>query len=182
MFSTFLDFFTGLKISQAKHLKSKNIWFWISISVNLGFLGVFKYYNFFAESFASALNNIGLHVNLWTIKVILPVGISFYTFHGLSYIIDLYKNKIKAEKIRLEKNKQYLLKLQQQQQQIDQLNSVIQTLDGKRQARATANDLARVLQYQQQRGTASTVRDLANQRLQSQAANQLYMDVNINPI
>ena len=97
MFSTFLDFFTGLKISQAKHHKSKNIWFWISISVNLGFLGVFKYYNFFAESFASALNNIGLHVNLWTIKVILPVGISFYTFHGLSYIIDLYKNKIKAE-------------------------------------------------------------------------------------
>ena len=98
MFSTFLDFFTGLKISQAKHHKSKNIWFWISISVNLGFLGVFKYYNFFAESFASALKNIGLHVNLWTIKVILPVGISFYTFHGLSYIIDLYKNKIKAEK------------------------------------------------------------------------------------
>lgn len=93
-----------------------------------------------------------------------------------------YQDKIKAEKIRLEKNKQYLLKLQQQQQQIDQLNSVIQTLDGKRQARATANDLARVLQYQQQRGTASTVRDLANQRLQSQAANQLYMDVNINPI
>lgn len=91
-----------------------------------------------------------------------------------------YQDKIKSEKIRLEKNKQYLLKLQQQQQQIDQLNTVIQTLDGKRQARATANDQARVLQYQQQRGTASTIRDLANQRLQSQAANQLYMDVNIN--
>jgi len=91
-----------------------------------------------------------------------------------------YQDKIKAEKIRLEKNKQYLLKLQQQQQQIDQLNTVIQTLDNKRQARATANDQARVLQYQQQRGTASTIRDLANQRLQSQAANQLYMDVNIN--
>lgn len=93
-----------------------------------------------------------------------------------------YQDKIKAEKIRLEKNKQYLLKLQQQQQQIDQLNTVIQTLDGKRQARATANDQARVLQYQQQRGTATTIRDLANQRLQSQAANQLYMDVNINTI
>jgi hypothetical protein len=93
-----------------------------------------------------------------------------------------YQDKIKAEKIRLEKNKQYLLKLQQQQQQIDQLNTVIQTLDTKRQARATANDQARVLQYQQQRGTASTIRDLANQRLQSQAANQLYMDVNINTV
>lgn len=91
-----------------------------------------------------------------------------------------YQDKIKAEKIRLEKNKQYLLKLQQQQTQIDQLNTVIQTLDTKRQTRATANDQARVLQYQQQRGTASTIRDLANQRLQSQAANQLYMDVNIN--
>lgn len=93
-----------------------------------------------------------------------------------------YQDKIKAEKIRLEKNKQYLLKLQQQQQQIDQLNTVIQTLDSKRQARAAANDQARVLQYQQQRATASTVRDLANQRLQSQAANQLYMDVNINTV
>lgn len=93
-----------------------------------------------------------------------------------------YQDKIKAEKIRLEKNKQYLLKLQQQQQQIDQLNTIIQTLDGNRQARASANDKARVLQYQQQRGTASTVRDLANQRLQSQADNQLYMDVNINTV
>jgi hypothetical protein len=93
-----------------------------------------------------------------------------------------YQDKIKAEKIRLEKNKQYLLKLQQQQQQIDQLNTVIQTLDTKRQARATANDQARVLQYQQQRGTASTIRDLANQRLKSQAENQLYMDVNINTV
>jgi hypothetical protein len=93
-----------------------------------------------------------------------------------------YQDKIKAEKIRLEKNKQYLLKLQQQQQQIDQLNTVIQTLDTKRQARETANDQARVLQYQQQRGTASTIRDLANQRLKSQAENQLYMDVNINTV
>jgi len=91
-----------------------------------------------------------------------------------------YQDKIKAEKIRLEKNKQYLLKLQQQQQQIDELNTIIQTLDSKRQSRATANDQARVLQYQQQRGTASTIRDIANKRLQSQAANQLYMDVNIN--
>jgi len=91
-----------------------------------------------------------------------------------------YQDKIKSEKIRLEKNKQYLLKLQQQQKQIDQLNTVIQTLDNKRQSRATTNDQARVLQYQQQRGVASTVRDIANQRLQSQAANQLYMDVNIN--
>lgn len=44
------------------------------------------------------MSEIGLHVNLWTIQVILPVGISFYTFHGLSYVIDIYKNKIKPER------------------------------------------------------------------------------------
>ncbi len=97
-FSTLLDYFTGIKMSDAKNQKSKKFWFWLSISVNLGFLGVFKYYNFFAESFASALDDIGLHVNPWTLKVILPVGISFYTFHGLSYVIDIYKDRIKAEK------------------------------------------------------------------------------------
>jgi D-alanyl-lipoteichoic acid acyltransferase DltB (MBOAT superfamily) len=85
-------------MSDAKNQNSKKFWFWLSISVNLGFLGVFKYYNFFAESFASALDNIGLNVNPWTLKVILPVGISFYTFHGLSYVIDIYKDHIKAEK------------------------------------------------------------------------------------
>jgi len=98
IFSTLLDYFTGIKMSDANKQKSKKFWFWLSISVNLGFLGVFKYYNFFAESFASALDDIGLHVNPWTLKVILPVGISFYTFHGLSYVIDIYKDRIKAEK------------------------------------------------------------------------------------
>ncbi len=98
IFSTVLDYYTGIKMSDAKNKTSKKIWFWLSISVNLGFLGVFKYYNFFAESFASAIANFGLEVNPWTLKVILPVGISFYTFHGLSYVIDIYKNRIKAEK------------------------------------------------------------------------------------
>lgn len=98
VFSTLLDYFTGLKMSQTQNQNTKNTWFWISIIVNLGFLGIFKYYNFFAESFASAISNFGLQVNPWTLKVILPVGISFYTFHGLSYVIDIYKDRIKAEK------------------------------------------------------------------------------------
>ena len=93
-----------------------------------------------------------------------------------------YQDRIKSEKIRLEKNKQYLIKLQEQQKQIDQLNAVIQSLDGKRNMRAKNMDMARLVQYQQQKGTASTIRDLASQRLQSQANNQLYMDVNINTI
>jgi alginate O-acetyltransferase complex protein AlgI len=98
IFSTLLDYYTGIKMSDAKDQNSKKFWFWLSISVNLGFLGVFKYYNFFAESFAAAIANFGLQVNPWTLKVILPVGISFYTFHGLSYVIDIYKGRIKAEK------------------------------------------------------------------------------------
>ncbi len=97
-FSTLLDYFTGFKMYYTENRNAKKFWFWLSISVNIGLLGVFKYYNFFAASFAVALANVGLQTNLLTIQVILPVGISFYTFHGLSYVIDIYKNKIKAEK------------------------------------------------------------------------------------
>ena len=98
VFSTGLDYFTGLKMEQCNTKKQKQFWFWLSIILNLGFLGVFKYYNFFVTSFASGLANMGLHINVYTLNVILPVGISFYTFHGLSYVIDIYKEKIKAEK------------------------------------------------------------------------------------
>lgn len=98
MFSTLLDYYTGLKMADASSQKQKKGWFWLSIIVNLGFLGFFKYFNFFVESFAEGVSNLGLKVNPWTLSVILPVGISFYTFHGLSYVIDIYKNKIKAER------------------------------------------------------------------------------------
>jgi alginate O-acetyltransferase complex protein AlgI len=98
VFSTLLDYFTGIRMSEARNRGIKKFWFWLSISVNLGFLGFFKYYNFFITSFAEAISHFGLQVNPWTLKVILPVGISFYTFHGLSYVIDIYNNKIKAER------------------------------------------------------------------------------------
>jgi alginate O-acetyltransferase complex protein AlgI len=98
VFSTFLDYFTGIRMHDSKNVFWKKAWFWISISVNVGFLGVFKYYNFFAESFAELLNGFGLHVNVWSLQIILPVGISFYTFHGLSYVIDIYKERIKPER------------------------------------------------------------------------------------
>lgn len=98
IFSTLLDYSAGIKIAEAKKVSLKKFWFWLTVSVNLGFLGVFKYFNFFSESFAEALSNVGLQVNPWTLNVILPIGISFYTFHGLSYVIDIYKEKIKPEK------------------------------------------------------------------------------------
>jgi D-alanyl-lipoteichoic acid acyltransferase DltB (MBOAT superfamily) len=65
--------------------------------VNLGFLGIFKYYNFFASSFSDLLNSAGIKASPILLNVILPVGISFYTFHGLSYVIDIYYKRIKAE-------------------------------------------------------------------------------------
>ncbi len=98
IFSTLLDYYTGLKMSDSENQNTKRFWFWLSITVNLGFLGVFKYFNFFAQSFADFTSHFGLQINRWSLNVILPVGISFYTFHGLSYVIDIYKNKIKAEK------------------------------------------------------------------------------------
>jgi alginate O-acetyltransferase complex protein AlgI len=98
LFSTLLDYFTGLKMQSTNDQKNKRFWLWLSILVNLGFLGVFKYYNFFATSFAEGMSAFGLQVNPGTLTVILPLGISFYTFHGLSYVIDVYKNKVKAEK------------------------------------------------------------------------------------
>jgi len=98
MFSTILDFYTGLKMADAVNLSGKRFWFWTSIIINLGFLGIFKYYNFFADNLQVALGQLGLHVDFWTLQVILPVGISFYTFHGLSYVIDIYYNRIEPER------------------------------------------------------------------------------------
>jgi alginate O-acetyltransferase complex protein AlgI len=98
IFSTLLDFFTGIKMSEATDRRTKRFWFWLSITVNIGFLGAFKYYNFFAQSFEQLFSNFGFRESLWTVKVILPVGISFYTLHGLSYVIDVYNDRIKAQR------------------------------------------------------------------------------------
>ncbi|HXD78041.1 MAG TPA: MBOAT family O-acyltransferase [Puia sp.] len=98
LFSTFLDFFSGLKIGKTEKRSKRLFWLWLSISINLGFLGVFKYYNFFATSFAALLSHMGLAVHPRMLNVVLPVGISFYTFHGLSYILDVYRRRIEPER------------------------------------------------------------------------------------
>ncbi len=98
IFSIVLDYVTAIKMSESLTISSKRFWFWLSVIVNVGFLGVFKYYNFFATSLTESLSQFGVHINPWTLKVILPVGISFYTFHGLSYVIDIYNDRIKPEK------------------------------------------------------------------------------------
>ncbi|MDP5200673.1 MBOAT family protein [Flavobacterium sp. DG2-3] len=97
VFSTFLDYFTGIQIEKSDSDKGRKFWFWLSILVNLGFLGIFKYYNFFASSFAEMFTSFRFKASPILLDVILPVGISFYTFHGLSYVIDIYYKRIKAE-------------------------------------------------------------------------------------
>jgi len=95
-FSTLLDYYSGLKIELAATQHRRKTWLVLSIGINLGFLAFFKYYNFFVAEVTAALQQGGIHVSPWTIRIILPVGISFYTFHGLSYIIDIYKKRISA--------------------------------------------------------------------------------------
>lgn len=98
IFSTALDYFSGLKIESAKSQHIRRIYLWISVGINLGLLCVLKYFNFFADSFSDFASTLGFNVDAVTLNVILPVGISFYTFHGLSYILDIYNRKIKAER------------------------------------------------------------------------------------
>jgi alginate O-acetyltransferase complex protein AlgI len=93
-FSTWLDFFTGILIHGSQKQSHRRIWLWISVGINLCFLGFFKYFNFFIDSAIRALELLGFQANPWTLQILLPVGISFYTFHGLSYVIDIYYGRI----------------------------------------------------------------------------------------
>ena len=95
--SIILGFFSGALINNSVNERQRKFWLWTSILLNLGFLGFFKYFNFFAESFSDALGLLGINAGVSTLNIILPVGISFYTFHGLSYIIDIYNRKIQPE-------------------------------------------------------------------------------------
>jgi len=98
VFSTLLDYFSAIMMENSTTDKKRKIWLWLTIGINLGFLGVFKYYDFFAQSFADLLNGFGFQTSPILLKLILPVGISFYTFHGLSYVIDIYYKRITAER------------------------------------------------------------------------------------
>ncbi len=93
--SSLIDFLIGKFLYKKKFYNYKKILLLLSISANLGFLGFFKYYNFFVENFIDAFSIFGQEISLSTLNIILPVGISFYTFQTLSYTIDIYKNKVK---------------------------------------------------------------------------------------
>jgi alginate O-acetyltransferase complex protein AlgI len=94
--STLLDYKFGSLIYAA--VKHKKLFLWFSIIMNLGILAIFKYYNFFAGNFQAALGQSGWKVEPYFLDIILPIGISFYIFHGLSYVFDIYRGKIVPEK------------------------------------------------------------------------------------
>jgi alginate O-acetyltransferase complex protein AlgI len=97
-FSTAVDYVVGNQLSITKKKNSRKLLLFTSVFVNLGFLAFFKYYNFFLENFVDAFSFFGHSINTNSLNIILPVGISFYTFQTLSYTIDIYKNKIKPSK------------------------------------------------------------------------------------
>lgn len=97
-FSSLVDYFVGLSLANAETRMKRKLLLLVSILVNIGFLGFFKYFNFFAESFAQAFTLLGDPMEISRLKIILPVGISFYTFQTLSYSIDIYRKKLTPTK------------------------------------------------------------------------------------
>jgi alginate O-acetyltransferase complex protein AlgI len=97
-FSSVVDYLCAQQIEKSDIKSRKKLFLWISMLTNLGFLGFFKYFNFFAESFAEMVSMMGFQANPWSLNVILPVGISFYTFQTMSYTIDVYRGKLAASK------------------------------------------------------------------------------------
>lgn len=98
MISTAMDFYLGQLIGATDAPKRRKQYLALSMVMNLGFLGFFKYFNFFIESFAAMLQGFGLQPSMGTLNIILPVGISFYTFQSMSYTIDVYRKEIAVEK------------------------------------------------------------------------------------
>ncbi|HEX6882786.1 MAG TPA: MBOAT family O-acyltransferase [Planctomycetota bacterium] len=94
--SSAIDYVSALRIEATRAPRARRGWLVLSLVSNLGILGFFKYYNFFAGSAASFLRWLGLPASDPTLAILLPVGISFYTFQALSYTIDVYRGKLAA--------------------------------------------------------------------------------------
>jgi len=98
LFSTVVDYAVGFRLAKEQILSRRKVLLAISILVNLGFLGFFKYYNFFLDNFITAFTFFGTEIKANSLNIILPVGISFYTFQTLSYTIDVYKRRLEPTK------------------------------------------------------------------------------------
>ena len=95
IFSSLVDFFVGKRLESNDDQLKRRYLLSISLITNLGLLGFFKYFNFFIDSFADLLHSVGLQANIPTLQIVLPVGISFYTFQTLSYTIDVYRRRMR---------------------------------------------------------------------------------------
>jgi D-alanyl-lipoteichoic acid acyltransferase DltB (MBOAT superfamily) len=93
--STVMDYACGLAVDRIDDVRKRRAFVALSMVLNLGMLGYFKYFNFFAESLHSLFSRMGLSVPLAHLNVVLPIGISFYTFQSMSYVIDVYRREIK---------------------------------------------------------------------------------------
>jgi D-alanyl-lipoteichoic acid acyltransferase DltB (MBOAT superfamily) len=100
--STLLDFTFGLLIESALGPRRKRLLLILSVAVNLTVLGVFKYAGFFVAEAVELLRGLGFQANVRTLEIVLPVGISFYTFQSVSYVIDVYRGKLRATRNPLE--------------------------------------------------------------------------------
>ena len=98
LFSTVVDYTIGIAISNQSEKRNRKLLLYLSLATNLGILGFFKYYNFFLDNLTDSLSVLGLELNMTSLNIILPVGISFYTFQTLSYTIDVYREKLKPTK------------------------------------------------------------------------------------
>jgi len=92
------NYFIGIRIDENENNKTRGIWLALALIVNLGVLCVFKYYNFFIDSFIDLLSLFGYSLPRSATRILLPLGISFYTFLSLSYILDIYKRNLKAHR------------------------------------------------------------------------------------
>src|SRR5207249_3778660 len=92
--STVIDYFIAIKIADREDPRIRRSLLVLSLVINFSILGFFKYFNFFADSLASALATVGLHSSLPSLRIILPPGISFYTFQEVAYIVDVYSGKL----------------------------------------------------------------------------------------
>jgi len=94
LLSTVVDFLVGARLHASSDAAMRKRWLLLSLSVNLGLLGVFKYFDFFAGSLEVLLSAFGFEASSWRLGIVLPVGISFYTFQTLSYTIDIYRKNL----------------------------------------------------------------------------------------
>jgi D-alanyl-lipoteichoic acid acyltransferase DltB (MBOAT superfamily) len=97
VFTTVMDYSFGRYIAQHDDPRRRRAGVVASVVMNLGFLAIFKYFNFFAASLAALIEGLGMQPSWTTLHIILPVGISFYTFQSLSYTVDVYRRKLEPE-------------------------------------------------------------------------------------